>query len=258
MYGERASSPPRRGRDMAPAPVIGYPQGRIRPFCGVVRPLSLGRMTQVYDPCTHERPIWPPPLPTSPIQRAMAWAVWPCALDVPVLAILWRNGMGVFGWITITFVVTALPLLCGFGVPMAVLVTVRAALVTPFSAGPWTTYVLLLHWLCVVVLFLGLGDGGDSPESAIASPSEQWGLPAQTADGLGEAGFPGTFLSAVAALIAASIELAQVRKAHLRAIFAGPGGNLPVPHATGGRHIPIAGTVPRDGTGPREMNPKRE
>lgn len=132
MYGERASSPPRRGRDMARAPAIGYPQGRIRPFCGVVRPLSLGRMTQVYDPCTHERPIWPPPFPTSPIQRA------------------------------------------------------------------------------------------------------------------------------VAALIAGSIELAQVRTAHLRAIFAGPGGNLAVPHATGGRHIPIAGTVPRDGTGPREMNPKRE
>lgn len=77
-------------------------------------------------------------------------------------------------------------------------------------------------------------------------------------DGVVDTSINGTSLSPVAALIAGSIELAQVRKAHLRAISAGPGGNLPVPHATGGRHIPIAGTVPRDGTGPREMKPKRE
>lgn len=77
-------------------------------------------------------------------------------------------------------------------------------------------------------------------------------------DGVVDTSINGTFLSPVAAVIAGSIELAQVRTAHLRAISGAPGGNLPASYATGGRHIPIAGTVPRDGTGPREMNPKRE
>ena len=162
-----------------------------------------------------------------------------------------------YGWTSIV-VLLALPLLCGFGATVALLVTIRAVLVVPFAAGSWTTYALLVHWLMLTVTMVCFGDSGLSPRSSNAGPLRQWGLSEHIVDGVVDTSINGTFLSAVAALIAGSIELAQVRKAHLRTIFAGPGGNLPVPHATGGRHIPIAGTVPRDGTGPREMNPKRE
>ena len=114
----------------------------------------------------------------------MVWAVWPGALLLPVLLIAVRFALQISGWGTFTMMLFVLPVLEFYGAVVAVLVTVRAARVTPHAAGLWTSVLLTAHWVLLTVCALSIGDAGDTSESVVAAPLEQWGLPGPLVNGL--------------------------------------------------------------------------
>ena len=137
----------------------------------------------------------------------MVWAVWPGALLLPVLLIAVRFALQISGWGTFTMMLFVLPVLEFYGAVVAVLVTVRAARVTPHAAGLWTSVLLTAHWVLLTVCALSIGDAGDTSESVVAAPLEQWGLPGPLVNGLAVVCFVTSVVCALAAFVAAVVEL---------------------------------------------------
>lgn len=143
----------------------------------------------------------------------MAWAVWPCALLLPVLLLSARFALQISGWGSLIMMVVVVPGLELYGIVVAALVTARAARVTPRAAGSWTTALLTVHWVLLVVCALSTGDFGDTAESVVLAPLEQWGLPGAFVNALAVFSFVATAVCALAAFTASIVELVRVPSA---------------------------------------------
>ncbi|WP_423445450.1 hypothetical protein AABM36_06910 [Kocuria sp. KSNUG] len=140
----------------------------------------------------------------------MAWLVWPVVLGLPPLLFNLRVGFGLEGLHAVIHLVVGLPIAWIAGAVLAILVTARACLVMPYAAGAWSTGFLLFHWLMQILLGLALGDVVDPRGTTVPSPLERWGLTQRTADEISMTAFHGAWIGALAALIAAVVELGTV------------------------------------------------
>lgn len=148
--------------------------------------------------------------PASVLQQLVAWLVWPVALQLPPLIFVLRGDFGLEGLHAVIHLLIGLPITWITGAVLAVLVTARACLVKPFAAGAWSTGFLLFHWLMQILLGLALGDVVDPRGTTVPGPLERWGLSRHTAGAISGAAFHGAWIGALAALIAAVVELGTV------------------------------------------------
>lgn len=150
--------------------------------------------------------------PASVLQRLVAWLVWPVVLGLPPLLFNLRVGFGLEGLHAVIHLVVGLPIAWIAGAVLAILVTARACLVMPYAAGAWSTGFLLFHWLMQILLGLALEDVVDPRGTTVPSPLERWGLTQRTADEVSMVAFHGAWIGALAALIAAMVELGTVHR----------------------------------------------
>lgn len=211
----------------------------------------------VYCPPPPQPPPWRRARTASALQRVTAWSVWPVMLLLPLLVLHLRTSADASGLLTVLLVTGLWWPTAAFGATVSLLVTLRAACVRPFAAGPCTTGMLLGYWVCFVALVLSTGDVGEHVGTWTASPLVTWGWSPQLTSALCVWSLTGVVPLAAGTLVAAVVELVLPLVAARPERAPGAGAPPPPRQLTGGRHIPTALTVPRHGTGPRERNPKR-
>lgn len=106
-----------------------------------------------------------------------------------------------------------LPVLELCGIALATLVTARVVRVTPYAAGPWTAVLLAAHWVLLVACALSIGDAGDTTDSVVLAPLEQWGLPGPLVNALAILSLVTAVVCALAAFIVSIVELVRVPSA---------------------------------------------
>lgn|GEM_PF-1625766 len=150
--------------------------------------------------------------PASVLQRLVAWLVWPVVLGLPPLVLVLRLAFGLHGLLTLVHLLVGVPVMWLVGMVLAVLVTARACLVRPCAAGVWTTVFLPVHWLLLVVLALTVGEVEDTRGTTTPSALQWWGLSEQRTGEVGEFAVLGSCASALAAFVAAAVELGTARR----------------------------------------------
>ena len=178
-------------------------------------------------------------------------------LLLPLLVLYLRAAADASGLLTVLLVMALWRPVAAFSAVEALLVTLRAALVRPFAAGPCTTGMLLGYWVCFGVLALSTGDVGERIGTWVPSPLVTWGWSPELTTALCVWSLTGVVPLAAGTLVAAVVELFLVLTPARPEHGSKTCTALTPPQLTGGRHIPTALTVPRHGTGPRERNPKR-
>ncbi|WP_229578029.1 hypothetical protein [Kocuria rhizophila] len=78
--------------------------------------------------------------------------------------------------------------------------------------GVWTTVFLPVHWLLLVVLALTVGEVEDTRGTTTPGALQWWGLSEQRTGEVGEFAVLGACASALAAFVAAAVELGTARR----------------------------------------------